>query len=244
MSDPGNAAAQQGAEETQVEPFETKVETALKAVTRDENGKEVLPEGLDEPVKYAVTAELRRRHTQSEFDKNRQSLRAKEAENEALRKLAVPKLELTVEEAEELEDLKVNDPDAWRVKLNEHETKAKVKIDKDLEGVNLTATQAAEVERRKQVLATFIEVNPELTLNDEVLANDIPPRIKSKIEKGEITFEQFLEESKTFLLQNKQIGSRTSLNNDPDLNNVGGGANATDIAVSEDIKQSYEKEIY
>lgn len=244
MGGPGDAAAQQTEEEV-VDSFEDKVSIALKEVKKSDEGKLIFPEGTDESVKYAARAELRFRHTQSEYDKNKHELRVLKAENEALSKYILPKLDLTVEQKEELEDLKGTNPEAWRDKVNQLEKEAKSKIDDDVSKVKLSARQEAEKERRREVLDDFISSNPELGITDEVMSNDIPPRIKSKLEKGEVTFEEFLVEVKDYLSKAKKVSDKTlDTDKDPDLNKVGGGSTATNEAVEKDIIQSYNDAIF
>jgi len=244
MGNPDGAAAQafpEGEEESQ-ESFADQVNKAVNDMTVDDKGLHVLPENLDDNVKVAAEAEKRRRDTQSAYSKSQQSLNVAQAENDRLRELIVPQLSLTVEQKEDLHDLKNTDPDAWRKKLTEYETEAQAKLDEDLKKVKVDSSAEAETSRRAQVLEDFLTANPEFTIDNDILANDIPPRIKNKLESGNITFEEFLAEAKTYLGKNKKIGSK--LEGEPDLNNVGGGSNATSDAVSDDIVKSYEKEVY
>jgi len=245
MSNPDGAAAQAFPEgEEPQESFADQVNKAVSGMTVNDEGVHVLPEGLDDNVKVAANAEKRRRDTQSSFSKSQQELAVAKAENKRLRELATPQLNLSTEEKEELFDLKNTDPEAWRTKLTGYEDKAKADLGESLQKVSLESAQEAEVSRRAQVLEDFLTANPGFTISDDVLANDIPPRIKNKLESGEVTFEAFLDEAKAYLGKNKKLGDGNSVGGEPDLDTVGGGANATPDAIQEDIIKSYDKEIY
>lgn len=254
MSNPGNAATQtdntksEGDEGTkQPETFADNVEAAIKAVTTDkESGKQVFPDGLSEEVVYAANAEMRRRETQGSYTKSQQELRQKEAELKTVKTFSkpIPKVELTVEQREELDDLKINNPDAWRTKMNTLENDAILKAEKEhAENLNEALT-ANELERRKGIFETFQKNNPEVIINDDVITNDVPPRYKQRLETGEITFEQFLENVKTYLSQGKVIQKDNLEKGQPNLTDVGGGANPGAKSIELDDVSQYEAEVY
>lgn len=247
MGIPGNAAAQ---EEKDVQS--TFADAVIKVVNEaqvDDKGNLVLPDNLSEEVKFAATLEKRRRDTQSSYSKLTNTLKAKEAENALLITEVVNDavLELTQEQNDELEELKFSDPEAWRKKVNAYEADAKKKRSTSInERVKQVAAQtlgAEEIERRKEVLVEFLGANPGFNLDDDVIANDIPPRITRKLEKGDITFEQYLQECLDYTKTGKVIKQEKTMDQ-PDLNKVGGGNKPSDNAVKEDIVKSYEKETY
>lgn len=226
--------------------FADSVNEVVNNMKQDDNGNFVLPEGeYSEELKYAAMAEKRRRDTQSAFGKGQNTLKAIEKENEKLRKLLVPQLELTTEQKEELQDLQNTDPVAWRVKLQGYEAAAQTKLDEQLSNVSKETAFEVEVARRAEVLEQFTKDNPGYQMNDDVLANDVPPRIKDKLANGDISFEEFLEETKEFFSKGKTvIGKETEEEEEPNLNESGGGSTATKQAVEEDINKSYATEIY
>jgi len=224
--------------------FADQVNTAVNEMKQGEDGNYIIPDNLSDEVKVAVVAEKRRRDTQSSFSKSQQALKVAEKENVRLRELIVPQLNLTVAQKEELHDLKSTDPDAWKVKLTGYENEAKSKLAEDLAEITTATTVEAETARRATVLEDFINTNPGFVINDDVLANDIPPRIKNKLEKGKITFEAFLTEAMDFMSSTKKIGDANKSDEEPDLGNAGGGAKAESGAVDTDIAKSYANEIY
>jgi hypothetical protein len=232
--------------------FESEVNDALKSMVRGEDGKMKFPDGLREEVLVAANAERRRRDTESELSKERAKTKVlSEKVNKFVDRIA-DGLEptLTVEQKEELEDLKRDDPDAWREKLNKYEEDARTKLEEELELDEEDVAVVSEVERRAELLQEFNEANPELVLNDEVFENDLPPRITGKLAKGEITFEEFLVEAKKFLEKSttpvgKNVKIKTNVEDQgPNLGKAGGGSKAQDTAVEGDIVKSYKSEIF
>lgn len=225
--------------------FEATVNEALASMEQDDKGTWKFPDGTPEEVKYSAMAEKRRRDTQSALTKEQLKTKAIATERDKFRSRLEDRvqLNLSVEEAEELEDLKQSDQDAWRAKINEHETKAKNQLKQELDEDSALSGENAELERRTALLEEFNKANPAIALNDEVFENDIPPRISKKLANGEVSFEEFLVEAKEFLSKGK-VTSRKAEDVEPNLNDVGGGGNVTDTEIKQDIVKSYKNEIY
>jgi hypothetical protein len=230
--------------------FQDKVSTTIKEVTRDENGKLKFPKDTPTEVVFAATAELRRRDTQAEYTKARQKQVVLEAEKQELLKQASSNatIELTEEQIEELDDMKFSDPDGWRQKMNAYEQKARnehsEKINKQLEEVSAKGTKMAELERRKQVLKEFLSVNPGLVINDDIINNDIPPRITKKLEDGVVTFEEFLSNVSDYIKAGKTIATEDDITNQPNLSKAGGGDTPSEDAINNQSMKTYQTEVY
>lgn len=226
--------------------YEKQVNEAVTNMTQDDDGKWHLPEGLSPELEFAANTERRRRDTQASYTKTQQALRVAETKTlkltERLENSIKPNL--TVEQSEELEDLKESDAEAWREKLNEYDAEAYGKYEEDIADIDSTANQAAEEERRTEVLTQFITDNPDIVLNDHVFENDLPPRITGKLEKGEISFENFLEEAKEYLTKGKKIATADPGKEEPDLSKSSGTNRATDKVVDADATEAYENEIF
>lgn len=243
MSNQNNGAAHS-------EPtFQEKVDAAVSAIKYDETTKKhILPEGLDEPTRVAAMAEKRRRDTQASLTREQQRSAALEAEKaEALKMVEESiRVELTAEEQAELDDLKFSDPEAWRVKMNSLEMETRKKKDEAtktrLKQVSETVGNATELERRKQLLDAHNAANPEYVLNDDVIANDIPPRILKKLENGG-TFEEFLSAAHKYLTTGKVVADAKT-DNQPDLGKLGGGSEPSAQAATKGLSESYGNEIY
>lgn len=248
MSNPAEKADTQKREAGEA-TFADRVKEVIDNAKVDAKGNLILSDDLPEELRYAVTAEKRLRDTQASYTKTRQELKAKEAEKSVLvqKVLSNVSLELTAEQAEELDDLKFSDPEAWRKKVNAYEMEALKKrekeIDEDVKKVSGSALEEEELERRKEVLASFLETHEGFDLNDEIIENDIPPRISKKLANGSITFEQFLQECYDFSTKGKVIKQEETLDQ-PNLSRFGGSGNPDKNAVKEDIIISYSKETY
>ncbi|NCB95266.1 MAG: hypothetical protein EOM35_02180 [Negativicutes bacterium] len=236
-------------EVSEEERFTTAVSQAVAAITRGDDGKYILPEGLSMEMRMAVIAEKRRRDTQSEFTKTSQKAKALEAENTALKKRAIGnvKIELTPELREELEDLKFSDPEEWRKRMNKLEQEAfskhKKELDDEMGQVSTEILNKDELERREEVLKEFLKSHEGFELNDDILANDIPPRFSKRLETGEISFETFLQEVYDYTKTGKVIKQEGVLNQ-PNLSKVGGSTSPEKHAERVDIIKSYEKEVF
>jgi hypothetical protein len=258
MANPASAASQEdlneGIENDKTDDkqptVEEKINSIVDNITRDEKGQYVLPDDLSETEKFAAIAEKRRRDTQSSFTKTAQEAKALKAEKAALllKVSSAVTVELTKEQAEELEELKFSDPEAWRKKVNRYEREAahtqQETIDKELKQVSASSLEKEELERRADVLLEFNQAHPDFELSDDTIANDIPPRIVKRLETGVISFEAFLQECYDYTKTGKVIKQDKPLTKQPNLSRVGGGSKPDDNAIKEDIILSYKKEVF
>ncbi len=191
-----------------------------------------------------IDYEKRFKDTQGAFTKSQQELKATQAKLEALEKLTTPRIELDEATKTELEDLKFSDPEAWRTRLNKLEIEAQNAHKATLTEAERLANQQAELETRAQVLADFQASHPTLVINDDVIKYDVPPRITSKLESGEISFEQYLNDVANYLNQGKVIGDGNSTLNQPNLKDVGGDDTPTSGAIQQDIVKDYANIVF
>jgi DNA repair exonuclease SbcCD ATPase subunit len=198
----------------------------------------------NEDLSVVVDWEKRFKDTQAAYTKAQQKLKEIEAKAKVLEELSKPRVELAKEEAEELEDLKYKDPDAWRAKLDALEREASEKHRAKLNEVTTAATQAAELERRTQILAEFSASHPDIELTDDVIQYDVPKRITNKLEKGEVTFEEFLNDVYTYLTTPKKVGTGNTTLGQPNLGRLGGDSTPTGSAVDRDVVATYSKAVF
>lgn len=223
---------------------QTIINTAVKEVTVGDDGKYVYPKDMDPMLKAAVAATKSYRDNQSGFTKSQQSNKELEAETQALRKklaeVTQGRLEITQEEKVELDNLKNTDPDAWRAKLNDIESKSRQAITDELESVTEEVRKKAsgeyELERRYAYLDEFNEKR-EIKITPELLDNDIPPRITSKLAKGELTFEDYLDEVSEYLDKGKVVGNSKPTKT-TDLNKANGSSTGAE-ANKEEVVMDY-----
>lgn len=251
MSTPAEQAATLGSADSQQSQgsgdlsFDQKVNQAIDSAALDEKGNIVLPDDLSEDIAFAARAEKRRRDTQSALAKANSRLSVVEAENEGLTTLVMEGKRVTIpdDQAEELEELKHSQPDEWRKKMNELEQAADNEVKSKITNISETAKSKASVGERQVLLDAFQADNPELTITDDVLANDIPPRITRALENGDISFMDFLGKVKEYLTTDKVIED-TNVDETPNLSELGGSDKPGDKASGQQSETDYEKMIF
>lgn len=225
--------------------IDSQVSELINKATRDENGKLVLPEA-EPALLYAARAEIRRRDTQAEFTKTQQKLRQVEQLSDSLTKELETAIVSSVSATEQarLAELKHSNPDAWLTELRKLEDAAKGKAKEKIDQVRNTTNALTETERRAQILQEFHTANPGISIDDDTIANDIPPRLTKQLADGKITFEQFLDQAAKVLKGEVPIKKGDAAPNLPDMSKVAGGSNADTAARSRQSDNDYEKEVY
>jgi len=211
--------------------------------TPDNNDSATSTNAVDKAKQEKIDYEKRFKDTQSAYTKSQQALKEAQAKLEALEKLTVPRVELDEATKTELETLKYENPDAWRVKVNQLEEEARRKHQETLTEAGRQAALQAEMERRAQVLEEFNKSH-NIQITDEVIQYDVPPRISAKLEKGEIDFETYLEEVHNYLVTPKVVGDGNKVPNQPNLNKVGGDDKPSNSAVGKDIAANYKNIVF
>lgn len=224
------------------------VNTLVEQMTKGEDGKWALPEGEHNPyLVEAAMAERRRRDTQSAYTSTTQQLKALESENELLASGWSEQFTKTLpqEQQDELEQLKKSDPEAWRVKINEFEKQRDSEFQEKRNEIKEKAKGESEIEYRSRVLEEYNTNNPDHQINDDALANDIPPRMSKKLAEGKVTFAEFIKEASDFLHKGKVVGdSKGKPTDNVNLNDAAGGSHADDKAKGADSSRTYENEIF
>lgn len=184
-----------------------------------------------------VDWEKRFKDTQAGYTKSRQEI----AELKAKLAVAGKTPEISAEDKDRLEDLKYTDPEAWRQELGALESKQTQTYNEELAKATRELTA---LEQREIAFNEFALNHPDVVITDDIINYDVPKRITNKLEKGEITFEVYLEEVYEYLKAPKVIGSATKASEQPNMSDLGGGSQAANYAVTEDIRQSYKNEVY
>lgn len=246
MGNPDINAATSG----QLVDITSQVSSVVSKITSDNEGNFIFPEDIEltPELKFAATAEKRRRDTQTSYTKNQQALKALEAEKAKLLEqlTSLNKPSFSEEEQEELNDLKYRDPEAWRVKVNQLEHQKLTDSQARLAELTGEAKKAAEIqfelERRAQVLKEFNESAP-IAITEELIAMEVPPRITSKLEKNEISFEEFLVEVSTYINKGKTIGNPTTINQ-PNMSTIVGSNTPKDMKPEKSLSEAYKNTIF
>lgn len=239
MSNPEQAATPSFAEQ---------VNTVVSAMTQDDKGNWQLPEGEhNEAIVFAANAERRRRDTQSAYTKTNQEKARLEAENRLLADAWSNDFatSLDTKTQMELEELKITDPDAWRTRLNDLEQQRKGQFQEQRTTIQQKAHNETELEYRQRALAEFSEANPDLQLSDDVIKFDLPPRLTMQLEKGEVSFGDFLNQAKDYLTKGRVVKpTEEKPNPEKDLAKVSGSDRPSDDSVSRALTNQYDQEIY
>jgi len=200
------------------------------------------------PEELLALAEKRRRDTQAAYTKSQQALKAKEAELAKLQEQLQKRVQVNIPEdvKAELEELKYEDPEAWRNRMNNLEAEAKREQEAELASLTGEARKAAEAQfelsRRQQVLEEF-NASASVAITDELIANEVPPRITRKLDSGEISFEEFLSEVEDYVNKGKVVAKEETLGQ-PNLNKLGGGKEPSKNKADANISDAYANDIY
>lgn len=208
----------------------------------ENNNSATLPTGGE--AETNVNYEKRFKDTQSAYTKSQQELKAAKAKLEALEKLTQPVVQLDEATQAQLDELKYSNPEAWRDKMNSLEAEAKLKHLSVLSEAEKIAMQQAELEQRAQILSEYNSKHPQNPITDEVIMFDVPPRITKKLENGEISFEEFLNEAHNFLYAPKKVGDGNKTLNQPNMRDFGGGTTPSTNAVDSSIIENYKNLVY
>lgn len=229
--------------------FEKEVNDVVSQMTQDNNGNWVIPEGVEasEEVRFAANLEKRRRDTQSALAKKDATLRQVTAERDQFAQGWESDFakSLDPERQAELEELKATDPDAWRAKLNEYEQQQLQAFSSKREEISTAAKKETEQQVREREFSEWQQEHPDLELTDDILANDVPPRIARELEQGKVSFRQFLDNCATYLTKAKVLAPKV----DPaksygNLGAAAGGSAPAGDAIAAAARNEYSSEIF
>ncbi len=214
----------------------------------DDKGKLQLPDDMPDWQKHVIRSEKRQRDAQSELGRTQAKLRESDAKNGVLMDTAstmVPDdFQLSDDELKKLNELKVSDPDKYRLEVNALEAKAKEAQQEKLKGMtDAAAKQANEAftsKSRVEVLADFRDANPDLQITDDTLVNDVPPRFINGVNNGDYTYGEYLEKVKTYLGTGKKAPD--GKDGDPhNIHKMGGSQTPGKKAAEKAGQDSYAK---
>jgi hypothetical protein len=228
--------------------FEAQVNEVVSSATVDGNGNLTLPEGVsaDESVMFAATLTKRQRDTQSAYTKSQQALTKLTEQNAQLTSLWEKDAVKAYTPAEQtaLDELKTQDPDAWHAKLTEMEVAKRDAFKATLTTIDTAAEKAAAIASRTEMLKAYNTLNPATPLTDDVIANDVPPRLTKQLEEGKIDFATFLASAGKYLGTPKAIAGSEQAESSPSLSGARGGSKPTKSAVDAQNASDYTKEIF
>jgi len=204
--------------------LDEQISTALANV--DDKGKIQFEENVDPLFKRAVISEKKARDNQASFTKSRQEIAQLTATTEVLEtQLTASSSTLTAEQTTELDGLKHTDPDAWFTLKTKYETDAQLNAQGQLKELTDDASAKAlsdlTLVERQEALGAF-QTRTGIELTDDVMQNDIPPRLQNKI--NDMPFEDYLEEVATYLKKGKVVKPTDNGLDATDIGNLNGAA--------------------
>ena len=233
---------EQAAKETkQLSPIE-QLDKDSEAVLKEFRDSGKMPEGTSPEMALIVRNKKMARDTQAQYTSTNQELIATKAEKETLASLALQvDTNYTAEQKSELDDLKFADPDAWFAKKQQYDQEARQgKETKVKEAVTAATAKALEAQRLEQ-LKEFTSTTG-IVINDDVIANDIPPRITQQLKEGKIDFDQFLKEASGFLTKGKVIQNAAEPGDagaSADFDDVTGTSTTNNVKTGTDFVKDY-----
>lgn len=223
------------------------VNELVDQMTKNDKGQWEFPKDstASEELKLAARTERRLRDTHAAFHKSQKELKGLKNTAEALEQRILERTEvpLTADQRAELTELKEKDPEAWRAKLNEYETVGKQSLKDELAQIRKESSTKSEIEIRQEQMAAW-SAETGIELNDEIVANELPPKFVKELQNGDVTFEQFLEKAGNFL--GKKATTVPPENEDPikDLNSVAGDTEPTKTAQLHQDSEDYSKTVF
>lgn len=223
--------------------FEEKVKEVLADVKKDDLGKVILPENVDEAVAYAVKTELRRKDTQAEYTRARQKVKTLEAEKEKLaKKWEEDYIKSHGSLTSEMQILKETDPDEYITKSIENSKLHHKNFEEVKASITKEASKEAELARREIILEEYNAEFPNNPITDEVIQRDLPPRLYMDLESGKIDFATFVAKAGKILNATKVIKTPAA-EDTPSFNSVASSnTNNSDIVRSHE--NDYKKMIF
>ena len=213
-----------GSQET-VKTLDEQINEVL--ATADDKGQLTFSDEVDPVFKKLVLTEKKARGHQAKAIKSIQENTSLKATNTVLEQSINSSTQLTAEQDAELLELKMTDPDAWFVKKVQYENEAKqlnaVKMKELTDAASELALKDLTLSERNDALAEF-QTRTGIELTDDVMENDIPPRLQAKI--GTIPFDDYLNEVAAFLGKGKVVKKTDEGLDATNLGDLAGGLSA------------------
>lgn len=235
--------------ETSLEEAQKSVDIAIASAERTDKGIKY-PEGTDPLVQLAANSEFRRRDTQASHTKLSQELKQHEHASVTIQQLYLKDatLKLTPDDVERLEQLKLADPEEWRLEVNKLEQQDKVKVKEHLDQTVLDAhkTVYSDITKHEyaQAWEDFGKTHPDSNLDAKTVDTIVPASITKKFEAGELTVQEYISNCHNWSTQ--YTAPSVQVPNDIDLSKVSGTTTPSSVPKSEEtaFSNDYKKVVY
>jgi len=223
--------------------YQSEVNRLLKETKVTEEGKFEFPADTPPWAKVAIANEKKFRDTQGSYTKSTQDYKLLQAENEILKGKLAGHTALTVEQNDELETLKLTDPETYFDKRTEYEAQAHTQYDTELTDVRNKTAKEIELERREQYIKDF-NVSREVPITQELVDNEVPAKFFKQLDANEVTFEQFVTNVANYVDTPKVVGKGEDVTNVTNLSNVAGGDTPSKEKQYDNLAEDYAKIVF
>lgn len=211
----------EGSQET-VKTLDERINEVL--ATADDKGQLAFEENVDPVFKKLVLTEKKARGHQAKAIKSIQENTSLKATNQVLNDTINESAQLSAEQVAELDALKFVDPDAWFKKKKEYEDENQVnnagKLKERTDAASAKALGDLTLSERKDAMTEF-QTRTGIILTDDVMENDIPPRLQKKL--GTMPFNDYLDEVAAYLKKGKVVKQTDETLDQTNLGNLAGG---------------------
>lgn len=215
---------------------EITLEESFEALKKDESGKYIIPTDASKEMKVALNAEARRRETQADYTKKNQENKKLKSMNELLHKAFEDNFLNTSKIPDDIIQLKEEDPDAYIKYIVEHKEKTKQDFITKSEELKSKAETESKNYELEVIVDAYNKENQDAIINDEVVKNDLPPRLLNDLNNGDIDIHEFLSKAKKILKKHSKIKTNQT-ENSPTMHKSSSAYTSTD-----DIKNEASKE--
>jgi len=223
--------------------YQSEVNRLLKETKVTEDGKFEYPADTPAWAKVAIANEKKFRDTQGSFTKVAQDKKLLEAENEALKSKLAQMTALTKEQSDELETLKLTDPEAYFDKRTEYEAQASTQFDTELTEVKTKTAADLEIERRERFVEDFNK-DRKIPITQELIDNEVPAKFFKQLEANEVTFEEFMTNVANYVDTPKVAGKKEDVANVTNLSEVAGGSEPSKENRYENLAEDYANLVF
>ena len=223
--------------------YQAEVNRLLKETKVTDDGKFEYPADTPAWAKVAIANEKKFRDTQSSFTKAAQEKKLLEAELNALKGKLAEVTALTQEQQQELEQLKLTDPEAYFDKRTEYEAEASKKFDTEITEVREKTAEQLELERREQYLEDFNR-GREKPITQELIDSEVPVKFYKQLENNEVTFEEFLSNVANYVDTPKVVGKKEDVADVTNLSEIAGGTMPSKEKQYDNLAEDYANLVF
>jgi len=223
--------------------YQSEVNRLLKETKVTDDGKFEFPADTPPWAKVAIANEKKFRDTQGGFTKATQDNKLLTAEIDVLKGKLAGKTALTQEQHDELDTLKITDPEAYFDKRTEYEALATTQYDTELADVRTKTAGEIELDRRNKYVEDF-NIGRKIPINQDVIDNEVPAKFYKQLVANEVTFEEFMANVAGYVDTPKVLGNSNTEKEITNLSDVAGGGEPSAEKRYENLANDYANLVF